>query len=204
MNKSHLEEQVVSDNPLEVLAHDYAFLYNIKTNRNGFSKESNHKSFLRKHEGLKAQALAQFEANYEHMFKKYQALRKQYPGMLQQMQQTESLVEMAYQKPNFEKVWDQVSQNSYVNSLGMDKWIELAQSGKDSKISLPSMDNVLDYDPSVKSKDNVKHSHVEMPIILKSPMGDYHLLNGNDTLNAIMNMHGNTKVWYIDASQAET
>jgi hypothetical protein len=203
MNKSHLEEQVVSDNPLEVLAHDYAFLYNIKTNRNGFSNESNHKSFIRKHEGLKAQALAQFEANYEHMFKKYQALRKQYPGMLQQMQQTESLEEMAYQKPNFEKVWDQVSQNSYVNSLGMEKWIELAQSGKDSKISLPSMDNVLDYDPSVKGKDNVKHSHVDMPIILKSPMGDYHLLNGNDTLNAIMNMHGNAKVWYIDASQAE-
>lgn len=199
MNKLHLEE-VVSDNPLDVLAHDYAFLYNIKTNRNGFSDESNHQSFVRKHENLKAQALAQFEANYDEMFKKYKALRKQYPAMLDQMSQTESIQEMAYQKPNFEKVWPQVSSNMFVNSLGMDKWIELAQSGKDSKISLPSMDKVLDYDPSVKGKENVKHSHVNMPIILKSPMGDYHLLNGNDTLNAIMDLHGNAKVWYVDAS----
>lgn len=198
MNKLHLEE-VVSNDPLEVLAHDYAFLYNIKTNRNGFSDESNHKSFVRKHENLKAQALAQFETNYEEMFAKYKALRKQYPQMLDQMK-AESLQEMAYQKPNFEKIWPQVSNNMFVNSLGMDKWIELAQSGKDSKISLPSMDNVLDYDPSVKGKDNVTHSHVNMPIILKSPMGDYHLLSGNDTLNAIMDLHGNAKVWYVDAS----
>jgi len=198
MNKLQLE-QVVSDDPLEVLAHDYAFLYNIKTNRQGFSDESNHQSFVRKHESLKDQALAQFKSNYEEMFGKYKALRKQYPQMLDQMK-AESLQEMAYQKPNFEKVWPQVSNNMFVNSLGVDKWIELAQSGKDSKISLPSMDKVLDYDPSVKRKDNVKHSHVDMPIILKSPMGDYHLLNGNDTLNAIMDLHGNAKVWYVDAS----
>jgi len=198
MNKLQLE-QVVSDDPLEVLAHDYAFLYNIKTNRQGFSDESNHQSFVRKHESLKDQALAQFKSNYEEMFAKYKALRNQYPQMLNQMK-AESLQEMAYQKPNFEKVWPQVSNNMFVNSLGVDKWIELAQSGKDSKISLPSMDKVLDYDPSVKGKDNVKHSHVDMPIILKSPMGDYHLLNGNDTLNAIMDLHGNAKVWYVDAS----
>ena len=191
-----------TNSPYDALAHDYAFLYNIKNNRNGFEDESNHKSFVRKHEGLKAQALAQFEANYEQMYKKYIALKKQYPAMLKQMDQTESIREMAYQKPNFEKVWDKVSNNAFVSSLGLEKWIELAQSGKDSKISKPSMDNVLDYDPTIKARDDLQYSSVNMPIILKSPMGDYHLLSGNAELNGIMNMHGNAKVWFIDGSQA--
>ena len=64
------------------------------------------------------------------------------------------------------------------------------------------MDNVLDYDPTIKAKDDLKYSSVNMPIILKSPMGDYHLLSGNAELNGIMDMHGNAKVWFIDGSQA--
>jgi len=192
-----------TNSPYDALAHDYAFLYNIKTNRNGFEDESNHKSFVRKHEGLKAQALAQFKANYEQMFKKYIALKKQYPAMIQQMQRTESLEEMAYQKPNFENFWDRARQNTFINSLGLEKWVELAQTGKASKISKPSLDNILDYDPYVEPKPNLNSSHVNMPMILKTPMGDYHLISGNAELKGIMDMHGNAKVWFIDGSQAE-
>jgi len=187
----------------DALAHDYAFLYNIKTNRQGFSDESNHKSFVRKHEGLKAQAIAQFNANYDQMYKKYIALKKQYPAMLKQMQQTESLEEMAYQKPNFETYWDRARQNTFVNSLGLEKWIELAQPGKASKISKPSLDNVLDYDPYVDPKPNLNSTSVNMPMILKTPMGDYHLISGNAELKGIMDMHGNAKVWYIDGSKVD-
>jgi len=192
-----------TNSPYDALAHDYAFLYNIKTNRNGFEDESNHKSFVRKHEGLKAQALAQFKANYEQMYKKYIALKKQYPAMLKQMNQAESIQEMAYQKPNFENFWDRAKQNTFINSLGIDKWIELAQTGKASKISKPSLDNILDYDPSVDPKPNLSTSHINMPMILKTPMGDYHLLSGNAELKGIMDLHGNAKVWFIDGSQVE-
>jgi hypothetical protein len=31
-------------------------------------------------------------------------------------------------------------------------------------------------------------------------MGDYHLLSGNAELNGIMDMYGNAKIWYVDAS----
>ncbi len=192
-----------TNSPYDALAHDYAFLYNIKTNRNGFEDESNHKSFVRKHEGLKAQALAQFKANYEQMYKKYIALKKQYPAMLKQMNQAESIQEMAYQKPNFENFWDRARQNTFINSLGLEKWVELAQTGKASKISKPSLDNILDYDPYVEPKPNLNSSHVNMPMILKTPMGDYHLISGNAELKGIMDMHGNAKVWFIDGSQAE-
>lgn len=113
----------------------------------------------------------------------------------------EHVKEMAYQKPDFEKVWNTVSNNATVNGLGLEKWVALAQSGKDSKISKPSMDNVLDYDPTIKAKDDLKYSSVNMPIIFKSPMGDYHLLSGNAELNGIMDMHGNAKVWYVDGSK---
>ncbi len=192
-----------TNSPYDALAHDYAFLYNIKTNRNGFEDESNHKSFVRKHEGLKAQALAQFKANYEQMYKKYIALKRQYPAMLKQMNQAESIQEMAYQKPNFENFWDRARQNTFINSLGLEKWVELAQTGKASKISKPSLDNILDYDPYVEPKPNLNSSHVNMPMILKTPMGDYHLISGNAELKGIMDMHGNAKVWFIDGSQAE-
>ena len=51
---------------------------------------------------------------------------------------------MAYQKPNFEQVWNKVSNNAFVSGLGLEKWIELAQSVKDSKISKQRMDKQLD------------------------------------------------------------
>lgn len=199
MNRSELLTEAPRES-LEMVAADYAFLKDIKTYRHGFSKESNHKSFIAKFEQTKAQAYKEFVKDYEGMFKKYIELKKQYPAMLKQMQATESLEEMAYQKPNFEKVWPTVSNNVFVNSLGLDGWIEVANTGKDSKISKPSMDKVLDYDPSIKASDDIKYSHVNMPIILKSPMGDYHLLSGNAELNGIMDMYGNAKIWYVDAS----
>ena len=113
----------------------------------------------------------------------------------------EPVTEMAYQKPNFETYWDRVRQNSFINALGVDNWIELANTGRASKISKPSLDNILDYDPSMEAKPNLNSSHVNMPMILKTPMGDYHLLSGNAELNGIMDMHGNAKVWYIDGSK---
>ena len=115
----------------------------------------------------------------------------------------ETVQEMAYQKPNFENFWDRAKQNTFINSLGIDRWIELAQTGKASKISKPSLDNILDYDPSVDPKPNLNTSHINMPMILKTPMGDYHLLSGNAELKGIMDMHGNAKVWFIDGSQVE-
>jgi len=114
----------------------------------------------------------------------------------------DNISEMAYQKPNFEKAWGQAKSNGFVSDLGLERWVELAQSGKSSKISKPSLDKVLDYDPMVSPKDNLKFSQVDMPIIIKTPMGDYHLLSGNAELKGIMNMHGNAKVWYIDGSKA--
>jgi len=149
-----------------------------------------------------------FQKNTEHEIKRLNQMAAKIGTMVvskdgKMPNAQESISEMAYQKPNFEKVWGQVSNNAFVSSLGLDRWIELAQSGKGSKISKPTMDNVLDYDPNIKAPDNLGHSHVSMPIIIKTPMGDYHLLNGNDTINGLMDMHGNAKVWYIDATQAD-
>ena len=104
----------------------------------------------------------------------------------------ETVKEMAYQKPNFENFWDRAKQNTFINSLGIDKWIELAQTGKASKISKPSLDNILDYDPSVDPKPNLSTSHINMPMILKTPMGDYHLISGNAELKKCTAYHKST------------
>ena len=209
-----------TDSPYDALAHDYAFLLQLARNPNMFADESKHKQFVTKHSQMKKAVLTKFAGDYYNTFKQYQTLRKSDPvtralAISKQRQKKKAVQhstggslnaskvnEMAYQKPNFEQVWNKVSNNAFVSGLGLEKWIELAQSGKDSKISKPSMDKVLDYDPTIKAKDDLKYSSVNMPIILKSPMGDYHLLTGNAELNGIMDMHGNAKVWFVDGSQA--
>ena len=212
---SHMKNIFLSestDSPYDALAHDYAFLLQLARTPKSFADESQHKQFVTKHSQMKKTILTKFASDYNNTFKQYKALRKSNPikkaiAIGKQPDNSASLNaskvnEMAYQKPNFEKVWSKVSSNAFVSSLGLEKWIELAQSGKDSKISKPSMDNVLDYDPTIKARDDLQYSSVNMPIILKSPMGDYHLLSGNAELNGIMDMHGNAKVWFIDGSQA--
>ena len=194
MNITNITENMYGTS-IETIIHDYAFMELKKTFPNEFADEESHGKFLQKFEAFKNKVALAFEKDPEGTMKKYQQLRaspKPTP---------ESMNEMAYQKPNFERVWDQVKHNAFVNSMGLEKWLEVANTGKDSKISKPSLDNVLDYDPMVKAKDKLMRSHVDMPIILKTPMGDYHLLSGNSVLKGIMNIHGNAKVWYIDASQ---
>ena len=198
MNLQENKIFTLDDDP-QVLVNQLAFLSTLATWKKGFGSWNLVNEFNKQVEATIPKAVDAFERNEKGSLIKLNNLvmAKNRP-----LAKKESVTEMAYQKPNFEKVWDKVSSNAFVSSLGLEKWIELAQSGKDSKISKPSMDNVLDYDPTIKAKDDLQYSSVNMPIILKSPMGDYHLLSGNAELNGIMDMHGNAKVWFVDGSQA--
>lgn len=189
-----------SDDDPQMLVNQLAFLTVMSRWNKGFELSTDVMEFDKQVDAMGPKAVAAFSANENTALVKLNNLVQKMNMPLKASVQP--VKEMAYQKPNFEKVWDRVRQNGFISSLGFDKWLELAQSGKDSKISKPSMDKVLDYDPTIKAKDDLKYSSVNMPIILKSPMGDYHLLSGNAELNGIMDMHGNAKVWFVDGSQA--
>ena len=201
-SRMNLQENKIftSDDDPQMLVNQLAFLTVMSRWNKGFELSTDVMEFDKQVDAMGPKAVAAFSANENTALVKLNNLVQKMKMPLNASVQP--VKEMAYQKPNFEKVWDRVRQNGFISSLGFDKWLELAQSGKDSKISKPSMDKVLDYDPTIKAKDDLKYSSVNMPIILKSPMGDYHLLSGNAELNGIMDMHGNAKVWFVDGSQA--
>jgi len=214
MNLQINETFTLQDNE-QILVNQLAFLTVLASWKKGFGSWALVDQFNKQVDKQMVSAYKQFSAKPDQALIKLNTLvlsfrgkgRAQptgaYVGLSKDNYKLETVKEMAYQKPNFENFWDRAKQNTFINSLGIDKWIELAQTGKASKISKPSLDNILDYDPSVDPKPNLSTSHINMPMILKTPMGDYHLLSGNAELKGIMDLHGNAKVWFIDGSQVE-
>ena len=112
-------------------------------------------------------------------------------------------------EPNFDFEWDEAKRYPEFEKLGKDKWIELAKSGKEEKITDASNINNtdagapesfydLEKDKQQRALQQIARGDVELPIIARYSDGHLELIGGNTRLTAMMLRKGSAKVWMFD------
>ena len=116
-------------------------------------------------------------------------------------------------EPKFDVEWEEANRYPFLNKLGKDGWIELAQSGKVANVNSDTVKKIgntgadgsedfddLEADKVERFRQAMKSGNVEMPIVMKMPNGKLELIAGNTRLIGLIDAKGKAKVWYIDAS----
>ncbi len=116
-------------------------------------------------------------------------------------------------EPKFDVEWEEANRYPFLNKLGKDGWIELAQSGKVANVNSDTVKKIgntgadgsedfddLEADKVERIRQAMKSGNVEMPIVMKMPNGKLELIAGNTRLIGLIDAKGKAKVWYIDAS----
>jgi hypothetical protein len=119
-------------------------------------------------------------------------------------------------KPQFDVEWDEAERYPFLDKLGKDGWIELAQTGKVANVNsnivkkigntgADGSETLADLEPEKveRLKKAMKSGTIEMPIVMKMPNGKLELIAGNTRLIGLISTEGKAKVWYIDASKLD-
>lgn len=117
-----------------------------------------------------------------------------------------------YKTPNFEYEWEEAERYPFLNKRGINKWIELAKSGKPVKVTKgsvasinntdaadPDSFNSLDDDKKERFQKSYESGEIEMPIVMITPDGKLELIAGNTRLTGLMKVGETAVVWLIDA-----
>ena len=121
-----------------------------------------------------------------------------------------------FAKPQFDIEWEEANRYPFLDKLGKDGWIELAQTGKVANVNsnivkkigntgADGSETLADLEPEKveRLKKAMKSGTIEMPIVMKMPNGKLELIAGNTRLIGLISTEGKAKVWYIDASKLE-
>ena len=127
-----------------------------------------------------------------------------------------NLLETKMNKPQFDVEWDEAERYPFLDKLGKDGWIELAQTGKVANVNsnivkkigntgADGSETLADLEPEKveRLKKAMKSGTIEMPIVMKMPNGKLELIAGNTRLIGLISTEGKAKVWYIDASKLD-
>ena len=121
---------------------------------------------------------------------------------------------VTYNKPQFDVEWEEANRYPYLEKLGQAGWIDLAESGKELKVTKANVGQIDNTDAADYSaweeleqekRDRfvtaVKEGKVEMPIVMETPDGKLELIAGNTRLTGMLQEFGEATVWFINASQ---
>lgn len=119
---------------------------------------------------------------------------------------------MKYQKPNFEREWEEAVRYPEFKKMGKKKWIDTAKENfqiinyNEIKNVLGNVD--LDYENlNSEKKKRFEKSYnigkIEIPIAVKFSEEDYDLLGGNTRLSGLVKKGINPKIWVIDISKTK-
>ena len=121
---------------------------------------------------------------------------------------------VTYVKPQFDAEWEEANRYPFLDKLGKDGWIELAQTGKVTNVNSDTVKKIgntgadgseslddLEPEKVARLKQAMDAGTIEMPIVIKQPNGSYDLVAGNTRLIGLMNTHREAKVWLVDASK---
>lgn len=121
-----------------------------------------------------------------------------------------------FTKPQFDVEWEEANRYDFLDKLGKDGWIELAQTGKAVTVDTDSVKKIgntgadgsetfddLEPEKVARFKKAMKSGTIEMPIVMKMPNSELELIAGNTRLIGLINTTGKATVWYIDASRLE-
>ena len=125
-------------------------------------------------------------------------------------------IEENFAKPQFDVEWEEANRYSFLDKLGKNGWIELAQTGKVVNVNSDTVKKIgntgadgsetfADLEPKkvARFKKAMKSGTIEMPIVMKMPNGKLELIAGNTRLIGLISSEGKAKVWYIDASKLD-
>jgi len=128
----------------------------------------------------------------------------------------ESSVTENFAEPQFDIEWEEANRYPFLDKLGKDGWIELAQTGKVANVNsnivkkigntgADGSETLADLEPEKveRLKKAMKSGTIEMPIVMKMPNGKLELIAGNTRLIGLISTEGKAKVWYIDASKLD-
>lgn len=117
-----------------------------------------------------------------------------------------------YKTPNFEAEWEEAERYPFFAKRGINKWIELAKSGKPVRVTKKTVANIhntdaadpdsfdsLDADKKVRFQKSYENGEIEMPILMIAPNGKLELIAGNTRLTGLMKLGEPATVWLIDA-----
>ena len=121
-----------------------------------------------------------------------------------------------FAEPQFDIEWEEANRYPFLDKLGKDGWIELAQTGKVANVNsnivkkigntgADGSETLADLEPEKvqRLKKAMKSGTIEMPIVMKMPNGKLELIAGNTRLIGLISTKGKAKVWYIDASKLD-
>ena len=121
---------------------------------------------------------------------------------------------LKFVEPQFDVEWEEANRYDFLDKLGKDEWIKLAQTGKAVTVDANSVKKIgntgadgsetfddLEPEKVARFKKAMKSGTIEMPIVIKMPNGKLDLVAGNTRLIGLINTKGKAKVWYIDASR---
>ena len=121
-----------------------------------------------------------------------------------------------FAEPQFDIEWEEANRYPFLDKLGKDGWIELAQTGKVANVNsnivkkigntgADGSETLADLEPEKvqRLKKAMKSGTIEMPIVMKMPNGKLELIAGNTRLIGLISTEGKAKVWYIDASKLD-
>lgn len=120
--------------------------------------------------------------------------------------------EIHYKLPNFEYEWGEAERYPFFAKRGINKWIEIAKSGKPVKVNSKTVANINNTDAADPNafdslEDDKKerflkayaHGEIEMPIVMVDPDGKLELIAGNTRLTGMLGKQDSTQVWLISA-----
>lgn len=114
--------------------------------------------------------------------------------------------EISYMPPDFENEWEEAIRYPELEEIGIQGWIELANSGyvTDYSSIKDVLGNVdLDFsslDPGKRKRfqSAFNSGQIEMPIAVKFSESDYDLVAGNTRLSGLVNNGIDPKIWVVE------
>ena len=121
------------------------------------------------------------------------------------------IVEVKYDKPNFEYEWKEAIRYPEFKKVGKDGWVKLANKGYTTKYSniKDKLGNVdLNFDGLEKPKKQrfqtaYKNGTIEIPIVVKFSNDDYDLVGGNTRLSGLVYNKKDPILWVVDISNLD-
>ena len=121
----------------------------------------------------------------------------------------ENVKSIKYTTPKFEEEWKEARRYPEFKRLGKDKWVELAKTGKPTKVTSvkdinntdahkPELFKTLNPEKQARALAQLQAGNVEMPIVALYSDGYKELLAGNTRLTAMMAQNGEATIWQFN------